>query len=153
MNFLLQEVDKQLINFFIKQGFEKIPLSKTNKEMEISFPLGKLKKTNGNINEMIEVQFDKYERLSFVINFGRVPDNMVDEVEIFKFQQDNEQVFRLYSNNSIRWFKLGFLSKPNENNLRKLVEKSVILSSEIISWFNGNIKGNHMKQFYGFITL
>lgn len=154
--FLNQELEKKLISYFIENGFERTKLSKNDQssvEMKKAFGLGRLKRIKNDIVEVIEIQFDQYNNLVFVINFGKYPAHMEDETDIFNYQKDNSSFLRLYSNSSKKWFKLGFLSKTNDINLSKLVNKAVLLSSEIIFWFDTSKLGKHTKKTYGFIKL
>lgn len=153
---LEQDVGDRLTDVFFEKGFSlvSLPPEEAKSEIKVAFPLGRLKRMRDRNLDVVEFQFDKYGMPKFVINFGVVPpggvtlpwgdhlDQNVADVSALS------EAYRLYSS-SFRssWFELGFLSPKNEQAIQSLVDKAVMLSSEINDWFERKVVGRHMKKF------
>jgi hypothetical protein len=153
---LVQDVGDRLTDAFINKGFSLVPLppEEANSELNKAFPLGRLKRMQGNNLDVIEFQFDKHGRPKFVINFGVVPaggvtlpwgdhlDQNVADVSALS------EAYRIYNSSlRARWFELGLLSPKNEHAIKSLVDKAIMLSNEINNWFECKTVGKHMKKF------
>jgi hypothetical protein len=153
---LVQDVGNRLTDVFVNKGFSLVPLSpeEADSELNKAFPLGRLKRMRGNNLDVIEFQFDKYGRPKFVINCGVVPavgvtlpwgnhlDQNVADVSALS------EAYRLYSSSlRARWFELGLLSPKNEQAIKSLIDKAIMLTNEINNWFECKTVGKHMKRF------
>ena len=158
---LVREVQQRLTEVFLEKGFSPVPLrsEELNSEMKAAFPLGRLKRKRGNKLDVVEFQFDSYRRLSFVINFGIVPEEGVTVPWAGHIEQDVAgpvwpDDYRLYSSSfRMRWFKLGLFSLQNEKAISRLVDRAIALSGEINNWFESGTVGKHMRQSPPFPTM
>ena len=155
-NILLNDVQDRLIKLFTEDGFDIYPLTseeKKSKEMKIAFPFGRLKRKQGEKLEIAEIQFDKYGKLKFIINFGVVPENGVTLPWTHISQQDADvaalsEAYRLYSSSIwSAWFSVGWLAQKNVENVKKTVDKAINLYPEIENWFSTGTMGKHMRKF------
>lgn len=153
---LIECVDARLSEVFTKHGFSFVPLppDESNSDLNSIFPLGRLKRERNKALDIVEFQFDKYERLRFVINCGTVPENGVTLPWGVHLARDVADVsaladaYRLYSSPlRARWFRVGFFSPANEKSLARAVDKAAALSSEVIEWFESKSVGKHMRKF------
>lgn len=153
---LLRDIENRLIKVFVDNGFVVFPLTpeeQKSPEIKKAFPLGRLKRTNDKILEIVEIQFDKHGKAKFVINFGVVPEAGVT-LPWTHIEQNNADVsalseaYRLYSQSLFpNWFELGILSEKTEENVKKLVDKAIALYPEIETWFSSKVVGKHMRKF------
>lgn len=158
-NALVRDVQQRLTRIFLEKEFSPVPLppEEAKSELKTAFPLGRLKRKRGNELDVIEFQFDKYSRLRFVINFGIVPEGGVtlpwgDHLDQNVADASSlPDAYRLFSSSfRKRWFQLSLLTPRNEQAISRLVDKAIVLSTEINIWFEFKTVGKHMKKF-GFL--
>jgi len=73
---LIRSVRTQLLPVLIKEGFAAAPRAQngpTDRESELSFPLGQLIRARRACLDVVEIQFAPHRRASFRINAGVVP--------------------------------------------------------------------------------
>ncbi len=153
---LEEDVRTRLTNVFTKKGFLVVPLppGESNSELKMAFPLGRFKKLRGDDLDIIEFQFDKHGRPSFVINCGTVPRNGVSLPWGGYLDRDEADVssllgaYRLF-NSPLHsgWFAPTWLSTKSDQTVRRLVDKAIRLSGEVNHWFESGTVGKHMKPF------
>lgn len=153
---LLSDIQNRLLKVFVDSGFVVFPLTpeeQKSSEIKKAFPLGRLKRVNGKKLEIVEIQFDKYGKTKFVINFGVAPEEGVI-LPWTRIEQNDADVsalseaFRLYSRSIYpSWFELGILSEETEENVKKIVSKAIDLYPEIETWFSTRVIGKHMRKF------
>jgi hypothetical protein len=108
----------------------------------------------GDRLELLEIQFDKHGRASFVLNFGVVPPTGVanfgkryspDETAIMHLPQKA----RLYAGSAwrMRWFGFPWLRVPFVRNPSgaRIVEKAILLFPQIQLWLREGIVGPNVK--------
>ncbi|HRN82635.1 MAG TPA: DUF4304 domain-containing protein [Nitrosomonas europaea] len=105
-------------------------------------------------NDLVEVQFDKYERPRFVLNFGSVPaDGIIDAYGRF-VPAKNVCIAQLVQHGrlhafpySIIWFKpntlLGFRS--DEVAVNKVISHFIFQAEQVERWFRAGISGPNLR--------
>lgn len=156
---LIEEVRRSLIPVFRESGFDSTPLQPVETESELRhvFPLGRLKRFRKMDLEIVEVQFEKYDRPSFIINIGVIPAQGVILPWGAHVTQDDADTscanpaYRLFSNSRrTKWFKIGLFSSKGSRSVEQTVDKAVQLSSEIETWFNSRFVGPHLRDVTSF---
>jgi hypothetical protein len=153
---LINEVRVRLCKKFMECGFSFFPLipQERSRELRVAFPLGRLKRMQSDHLDLVEFQFDKHGKPSFVVNFGRSPNEGVSLPWGVHLNQDELDVaalpeaYRLYSSSCYaRWFQSGFFSPTGKRSIVRIVDQAVFLSDEILMWFENQTIGRHMRRF------
>ncbi len=155
---LRHELQDQFVRVFTDKGFRcaPLPIGAGSTDARSSFPLGHLERMRGGELELIDIQFDKYRRPRFVINFGVIPEEGISTPWGHHVERDAAtasdapEACRLYSSSfGMRWFALGIFSSKSSKSVKRLVDKAMELSPEIDQWFLSRTVGKHMRVLTG----
>src|SRR5712692_10449092 len=101
--FLREELSRRFIPYLRSRGFERAKDS-AKADGRSTFPFGTFMRTHGTASDIIEIQFDKYSRPKFIINFRK------DPPELIRFGTVNcmsAEAFRLHPRpKSSGWFSM-----------------------------------------------
>lgn len=154
---LIQSIRAHLLPTFAKQGFEPAPAHQrgpTDRESEMSFPLGHIIRARGGGVDSVEIQFAPYRRPAFRINAGIVPkegmttmtgDWPAEEVCVHWLSE----FFEMYASAHWRtWFSLRFwrFRTPVQSSYDKLALRVAGFSSEIEAALREGSLGPHMRR-------
>lgn len=151
-----EELRQQLLRKFVERGFYVVPLSEDEQDTELEeiFPLGRLKRSREDVLEIVEVQFGKYKRPRFVLNFGAAPAGGIVLPWGHHIGQHDadpsglDEAGRLFSSSIWPiWFGLGPLSRKDGEAIKSLVARATNLSCEIDEWFESKSFGRHTRKF------
>jgi hypothetical protein len=109
-------------------------------EIKRVFPLGGLRRIKGGIREeLVDIQFNKYDSRKFVINFSVNPCGTADPADVLHqitrhlTASEVQIYYRVYASRFLsRWF-----SAHSESDYVKIRGSIVDTAHEIIKWFDG----------------
>jgi hypothetical protein len=143
---LREELSERFIPYLRSRGFEQGG-DASGADARSTSPFGMFERNHGTVTDIISIQFDKYRRAKFIVNFRKDPPEIVK----FRSAKDNlgfVQLGRLHSRpRSARWFTmrtfLGFRSP--EKCAKAIVDRLMILFPEVESWFKDGTMGDHIR--------
>jgi len=147
---LRDELSKRFMPYLRSRGFElSKELAKSNGRS--GFPFGTLIRKHETASDIIEIQFDKYSKPKFVINFRKDPPALLKEVrsESGSLKWAEAEAFRLHPRpNSARWFTMRtfFGLRSPESCSKEVVDHLMDLFSEVESWFDNGDMGKHLRR-------
>src|SRR5258708_37427047 len=101
--FLREELSKRFIPYLRSRGFERAKDS-AKADGRSTFPFGTFIRTDGTVSDIIAIQFDKYSRPKFIVNFQKNPPEIIRFVTL---NHNSGQAFRLHPRpKSSRWLSL-----------------------------------------------
>lgn len=105
-------------------------------------------------NDLIELQFDKYGRPRFVLNFGNAPaDGIIDAYGRF-VPAKNVCIAQLVQHGrlhafpySIIWFKPNTLLgiRSDEVAVNKVISQFILLAEQVEHWFRTGVSGPNLR--------
>ncbi len=154
---LIQRITQHLIPAFVEDGFAERSLSPEdtmNVQMRAAFPFGSFYRKRGELLDLIEIQFDKHSRPSFVINAGVAPP---DGSSFFgkTFSQEHTPIaalpewYRLYNSaQTDSWFEVSraVFWADMEAHILSPVTMALERYIELQTWFLSGTVGSHMKR-------
>jgi hypothetical protein len=149
--FLREELSRRFISYLRSSGFEQDQdLSKANGRS--TFPFGALIRKRGTSSDIIEIQFDKYKRPKFIVNFRRDPPKLFKERPFASGTGTvkETEAFRLHPRpKSSGWFTMRtfFGLRSPEVSAKKVVDRLVSVFPEVESWFKDGIVGEHLRGY------
>src|SRR5260370_20805565 len=75
-DFLREELSKRFIPYLRSRGFERAKDS-AKADGRSTFPFGTFIRTDGTLSDIIAIQFDKYSRPKFIVNFQKDPPEII----------------------------------------------------------------------------
>lgn len=145
---LREELSSRFIPYLQSIGFESTDDSLRRDSRRI-FPFGTLVRRHGTTADVIKIQFDKYSRPRFIVNFRREPTEIVHVRHIKSREVASSESFRLHPKpNSAGWFTMRtFLGLHTvEACAERVVDQLMSLVPEIERWFNEETVGKHMRH-------
>jgi hypothetical protein len=143
-----------MIPFLLERGFAQHSLSNEdakNRELRVGFPFGYMKRRNGALLELVEVQLDKHGMPKFVLNFGAVPPEGI-VLPWVRLSQEDATVsalpdgLRLYRRPRLLvWFALPWLPTNRQRRAVKAVDRAIALYPEMEAWFSTRSMGPHLR--------
>jgi hypothetical protein len=139
---LREELSKRFIPYLRSRGFERVEAKADGRS---TFPFGTLIRKRGTGSDIIEIQFDKYSRPKFILNFRKEP------AELIRFGTVNHmwaEGFRLHPRpKSIGWFTMRtfFGLRSPETCAKEVVDRLMSLFPEVESWFKDRTVGEHLR--------
>jgi hypothetical protein len=152
---LILAVESRLLKILFEEGFSKRNNVKSPKSRElcVAFPLSSFVRKVGDIEELVEVQFDKHGRLMFTINFGLIPPEGL-KLPWGNFAPDEidsvaslEESYRLMRNPRLqRWFGVPIFSFDKSRAILTSVNEATDTTPEMLKWFDSKVIGKHMQR-------
>ena len=142
--FLREELSKRFIPYLRSKGFERAKDS-AKADGRSAFPFGAFIQTHGTASDIIEIQFDKYSRPKFTINFQK------DPPEFIRFGTVNckwAEAFTLHPRpKSSGWFSMRtfFGLRSPETCAKEVVDRLMNLFPEVESWFKDRTMEEHLQ--------
>lgn len=148
--YLREELSKRFIPYLRSKGFERAEES-AKADGRSTFPFGTLMRKHGTTLDIIEIQFDKYSRPKFMINFRKDPPEILKEgrSKSRSLKWSEAEAFRLHPRpNSAAWFTMRtvFGLRSSESCSKEIVDHLMNLLPEIESWFNDGNMGKHLRR-------
>ena len=166
--YLREELSQRFLPYLRSVGFEPAEDSSKPDGRSI-FPFGTFARKHGSTSDIIEIQFDKYSRPRFIINFRREPPELIKEgqgigprnarlpklTEFGAARFKWAQSFRLTPRpQSARWFTMrtffGFRSPKTCS--KEVVDRLMNLFPQVEAWFKDGTVGEHL-QALGILVL
>jgi len=147
--FLRDELSRRFIPYLRSSGFEEDQhISKANGRS--TFPFGALTRKHGTVSDIIKIQFDKYKRPKFIINFRKDPPELLKERPFASGTGTvkETEAFRLHPRpRSSGWFTMRtfFGLRSPEASAKKVVDRLVSVFPEVESWFKDGTVGEHLR--------
>src|SRR5258708_12159540 len=132
--FLREELSQRFIPYLRSRGFEGAKDS-AKADGRSTFPFGTFMRTHGTASDIIEIQFDKYSRPKFIINFRK------DPPELIRFGTVNcmsAEAFRLHPRpKSSGWFTMRtfFGLRSPETCAKEVVDRLMNLFPDVETLF------------------
>ena len=160
---MITDLESRLLPVFIDKGFwhVSLPPEEISRDTKRGFPLGRLKRKSGTELDIIEFQFEIHGEPQFVINFGTVPETGVTlpwgkhVIQNLVGANSLPISYRLHSSPVAwilfgpyfgpNWFGPGFFSRKNKQAITRAVDKALLLSGEVINWFETKAIGKHVE--------
>ena len=142
--FLREELSRRFIPYLRSRGFEQAKDS-AKADGRSTFPFGTFIRTDGTVSDIIAIQFDKYSRPKFIVNFQK------DPPEIIRFGTVNHnwgEAFRLHPRpKSSGWFSMRtfFGLRSPETCAKEVVDRLMNLFPEVENWFKDRTVGEHLQ--------
>ena len=136
--FLRQELSQRFIPHLQSKGFA-VAKDAAKGNGRSSFPFGTFIREHGADADVIKIQFDKYSRPKFILNFSLRSGN--DLVESFRLHPRPK---------SSAWFTMRtfFGLRSAETCARQVVDQLMNLFPEVESWFKDRVVGKHLRRLY-----
>jgi hypothetical protein len=145
---LREELSKRFIPYLWSIGFERAKDS-AKADGRSAFPFGTLIRMHGTASDIIEIQFDKYSKPKFIINFRKDPPRIVKGGHLRSVPDRVRLVehFRLHPRpKSPSWFTMRtFLGLP-EICAQNVVDRLMNLFPEVESWFKDGTMEEHVRM-------
>ena len=147
--FLREELSNRFIPYLRSIGFER-PEHSVKADGRSAFPFGSLVRKHGTAQDIIEIQFDKYSKPKFIINFRRDPPEFAKErrSKSGSHKWAEAEAFRLHPRpKSTGWFTMRtfFGLRSPETSAKEVVDQLMNVFPEVESWFNDREMGQHLR--------
>lgn len=149
-NHLREEISTRFIPYLRSIGFDQ-EIKSTNADGRTSHPFGIFVRRKEAVSHIIDIQFDKYLRPKFTINFRKDPSEPIekDRLGLGKAKCDFIASYRLHSRpNSASWFRMRtfFGLRRRERAAREVVDRLMSVFPEVESWLADGTMGKHIRM-------
>ena len=159
--YLREELSNRFIPYLQSLGFEPDENS-TKADGRSIYPFGVLVRSHGTKSDVVEIQFDKYQRPKFIINFRRRPPKLLAEgqgsgprntrlpklTEFGAARFRWAEAFRLTPRpQSARWFTMRtfFGLRSPKTCSGEVVDRIMNLFPQVEAWFKDGTVGDHIQ--------
>lgn len=159
--YLREELSKRFLPYLQSLGFEPAQDSAQMDGRSI-FPFGTFVRKHGNTSDVVEIQFDKYLRPRFIINFRKRPPAIIPDgqpigrrnARLPKLTEYGAEKFRWAESfrltprpESARWFAMRtfFGLRSPETSSKEVVDRLMNLFSQVENWFKDGTVGEHIE--------
>jgi hypothetical protein len=142
--FLREELSKRFMPYLRSRGFER---TEAKADGRSTFPFGTLIRKLDTASDIIEIQFDKYSRPRFIINFRKDPPEFI-EVRTVNGNLKCVETYRLHPRpKSAGWFTIRTLFglRSSETCAKEAVDQLMNLFPEVENWFKDRALGEHLR--------
>jgi hypothetical protein len=148
--YIREELSKRFIPYLRSIGFEQAR-EPANVDGRSTQPFGIFVRRNETVSDIIDIQFDKYSKPRFTINFRKDPSEPIDK-NLFGLSRANCNfiaIYRLHPRpNSAGWFTMRtFLGlRTPETGARKIVDRLMSVFPEVEGWLANGTMGKHLRM-------
>ena len=159
--FLREELSRRFVPYLQSLGFEPDQdLAKADGRS--IFPFGMFVRKHGSMSDVVEIQFDKYLRPRFIINFRKEPPELIKEgqgigprnARMPKLTEFGAERFRWAESfrltprpQSARWFTMRtfFGLRSPKTSSKEVVDRLMNLFPQVEAWFKDGILDEHLQ--------